>query len=328
MRTKYFSAAFAGLLFCVLGSCSEEELTPQIDVQPEYEQALALNENSTHADSVIYQWYKDYGCAVLYDFDEKDFRWLWSSQTSHYYEKFDIANQEDSIGLEDVIYYIDSKLIANYDSDFLAKNLPYKIFVVKELHKYSKDYSYENVLYNEQDAMFVGYMRSETRSFSSSNFESNLGTVFAQIFFARLPQQPTAFLNSVVECKYNLLSMPKDADISAEISSLAYPEWLDKSVYEDRMAHVAYAVGYIRGKNGTSIVPTQGQDYSDMLKFITSTAGSEIRKVTSYYWRVAMRASLLIEFYNEVMGEDLIAKQNQKYPDDKVSIEDFSYENK
>lgn len=328
MRTKYIFLALASLLSVVLTGCSCDELTPQIDVQPEYEQKLQLNANSTHADSLIYQWYKDYNCAILYDFEEKDFRWLWASQTSHYYEKFDITNEEDSAALEKVLGYMESYFTSNYDSTFLAKNLPYKIFLTRELHKYSKDRSYENVLYNDQDAMFIGYMKSESGSFSSYNFNNNLGTVFAQIFFGNLSPQPTAFMNSAVTLKYNLLSWPIDETIYNEVNTLAYPDWLDKSVFADRCVHFAHAVGYVKGKNGTTIAPTQAQDYADMLGFITSNPGSYIRQHVSYYWRLAMRAGLLIEYFKEAKGEDLIAQQNEKYPDDKITLEDFSYEAK
>lgn len=329
MKKIFYLFAMTGLLSCMMIGCSEEELTAQIDVQPEYEQKLALNENSTHADSLIYQWYKDYGTAVLYDFEEKDFRWLWASTYNNYYEKFDMTNSEDSDALETTLYYIEKKLFAYYDSAFLAQNLPYKIFVVKELHKgYSKSSSYENALHNSQDAMMVGYMKSESRSYSSSNFESNLATVFTEIFFDRLPQKPTAFLNSAVAVKFNLMSWPTDADINKYVNSAPYPDFLDKSVMVDRMAHIAYCVGHVHGKGGsTSIEPSQGQDYADMLSFVKNNTGSYIRQRTQYryYWRLAMRAGLLIDFCNTVLGEDLIAEQNANYPDDKVTLEDFNY---
>lgn len=329
MKTKYQFLVAAGLLFGLLGGCSEDELTPQIDVQPEYASKLALTENSTHADSVINKWYNDYGCAVLYDFEEKDFRWLWASTLGNYYERFDMSNPEDSTALEDVLGYIEDKLLAYYDSAFLAQNLPYKMFIVKELHSgYSSESAYANVIYNNQDAMIVGYMKSETRSYSSSNFESNLGTVFAQIFFGNLPQEPTAFLNSAVAVKYNLMSWPSDATIRSYVNDAPYPDFLDKSVMNDRMDHFAYLVGHVHGKGGySSIEPSQGQDYADMLSFVKNNTGSYIRQRTQYryYWRLAMRAGLLIEFCKTVMGEDLIAEQNEKHPDDKVTLEDFDY---
>ena len=43
-----------------LASCGEDDLTPSIDISPEYEANLALTKSSIHADTVIYKWYQKY----------------------------------------------------------------------------------------------------------------------------------------------------------------------------------------------------------------------------------------------------------------------------
>ena len=91
--------------------------------------------------------------------------------------------------------------------------------------------------------------------------------------------------------------------------------------------HEANVCGYIIAYLPTHVQePTEAQDYADYLTFLTKRPGSEIRQITNFYWRVAYRATLFMEFYKEAFGEDLIAIQNAAFPDDKVTLEDFNYE--
>lgn len=321
---KIICYTWLAAVILLLGSaCTEDTLTPQIKITPEYGYLTQLTKQSSHADSVIAEWYGKYNCAVLYSFKEEDFIWLWAGKFEKPYTKFDTTNQEDSVSLEKMLGYIQTRLFVNYSDEFLKENLPYKIFLVKEMKESYITQRYVNVLSNYQDALFVGYMSSATRPYSAVNFETNLGTAFAQLFFDKMTQKPTEFLASIVPVKYSLVTVPQDKAIEAE--QKIYPDFVDKNEMVQRNAHAANVIGYIRGVNNTVKIPTQGQDYADYLSFITNNPGSYIRQRTQYYWRMAKRATLFIDFFRKVKGEDLIAKQNAKFPDDKVTPDDFNY---
>ncbi|MGR4858032.1 hypothetical protein ABLT32_02905 [Bacteroides pyogenes] len=324
-KIMHYTWLAAGIL--LLGSaCAEDTLTPQIDIASEYGYLTELTEQSSHADSVIAKWYGKYNCAVLHRFKEEDFTWLWAGKFEKPYAKFDTANQEDSASLEKMLDYIETRLFVNYSDEFLKENLPYKIFLVKELKESYITQRYVNVLSNDQDALFVGYMSSATHPYSAANFEANLSTAFAQLFFSKMSQKPTEFLASIVPVKYSLITVPQDKAIEAE--QKIYPDFVDKNEMVQRNAHAANVIGYIKGANNTAKIPTQGQDYADYLSFITNNPGSYIRQRTQYYWRMAKRAALFIDFFKKMKEEDLIAKQNAKFPDDKVTSDDFNYTEK
>lgn len=325
---KRFLYTLLGIWGLLLGSCSEESITPQINVEPEYNHLLNLTENSIHADTVICEWYKKYNCAVLYNYKKEDFQWLWASKLSNYNTKFDISVKEDSIALEKVVDYIQTKLFSYYNDEFLATNLSYKIFICKELHESGSITSnFTNVITNFQDAMILGYLKdSKGGAYSATNFETNLGTVFMQLFFDKLPQKPTKFLECLVPLQIaSMVTMPKDPAIKEE--QKVYPDFVDKESVTGRQQHCANVIGFIKTK-GPLGPPSQGQDYADYLAFITKNPGSYIRQMTQYYWRIAKRGTLFLEFYRDVNHEDLIATQNANFPNDKVTLEDFHYTEK
>ena len=80
-----------------LASCGEDDLTPSIDISPEYEANLALTKSSIHADTVIYKWYQKYNTAILYKFNDNDPTWLWSSKLTNGFKKFDEAYENGII---------------------------------------------------------------------------------------------------------------------------------------------------------------------------------------------------------------------------------------
>lgn len=164
----------------------------------------------------------------------------------------------------------------------------------------------------------VGYLQKTGKPITASNFETGIGSVFGNFFFAKLPVKPTKFLETRPSLLANLVTIPNDAQMKADLK--IKPDFENDN-------HSANVCGYIIGYLPTHVqAPTEAQDYSDYLTFLTKKPGSEIRQITSFYWRVAWRATLFMEFYKEAYGEDLIDIQNAAFPDDKVTAEDFNYE--
>ena len=304
------------------GCATEDDITPNIDTTPEYEELLKVTDESSEIDKTIYEWYQKYNTAFLYKFDDKDFSWLWTSKFNRAYTKFDPSSEEDMAMLEKQLNYIQTKLLDAYDEEVLKSSLPYKVFLVKELRSTANPTSslsstWVLAVSNGQDAMAIGYLK-KTSPFTASNFETELGSVFGGFFFAKLPIKPTKFMETRPKLLANLVTIPQDAQMDADLD--IKPDFANEN-------HEANVCGYIIGYLPTHVqAPTEAQDYADYLTFLTKKPGSEIRKITNFYWRVAYRATLFLDFYKEAFGEDLIATQNAAFPDDKVTLEDFNYD--
>lgn len=319
-KLALYTLLSGALLFS--GCATEEDITPNIDTTPEYEELLKVTESSSEIDKTIYEWYQKYNTAFLYKFEDNDFSWLWTSKFNRTYVKFDPSNEEDMAMLEKQLNYIKTKLLDMYDEETLKNALPYKVFLVKELRSTANATSslsstWVLAVSNGQDAMMIGYLK-KTSPFTASNFETELGSVFGGFFFNKMPIKPTKFMETRPALTAKLVTLPKDAQMKADLK--IEPDFENEN-------HDANVCGYIIGYLPTHVQePTEAQDYADYLTFLTKRPGSEIRKITNFYWRVAYRATLFMEFYKEAFGEDLIATQNAAFPDDKVTLEDFNYD--
>lgn len=299
-------------------ACSEDDLTPQVDVTPEYEEQLKENASKSETDAKLYEWYQKYNTAFLYDFTEADFRWMWSSEYTKAYVAFDKDSEEDMALLADFVVKIEEQFLANYDEEFLQKNLPYKIFLVRDLwNSISTSGTRQVALSNELNAMVFGCMTSATSAFSASKVNSETTSVFATFWYDKIEIKPEKFIAAQPVLKYSLLSWPVDPEVEADLA--VKPDW-------DNEYHRANVCGYIRSYDMTGVKePSDAQDYADYLNFLSHSTRTEIYKITSFYWRVAWRATLFMEYYLEVYGEDLIATQNANCPDDPVTMADFAY---
>lgn len=335
MKKVIFSVlALAGLL---CGAC-EDDITPSINIESEYAYLTELGPNSTHADSVISEWFQKYECAVLYNFEEKDFRWTWADKLENYYVPLDVAKQEDSLALETMLSYIYKYMIEGKDEASLRETLPYKFFLVKELHSsLSETSDCLSTLYNSgQNTIFVGYMSSETEAYDEATLGMDLSSVYMSLVYNALDPKPTDFMDSRETCGTSGLIVLMDNEaIEGEPEWDSIPEFVPRDEYGEveltlEYYHEANVLGYIKsyGKTGGSApmyIPDEATDYGDYRSFITNQPGSYIRERTQYYWRIAKRATLLIEYCAETQGEDLIAIQNANFPDDPVTMEDFAY---
>ena len=97
------------------GCATEDDIVPNVDTAPEYEELLKVTESSSEADKTIYEWYQKYNTAFLYKFEDNDFSWLWTSKFNRSYVKFDPTNEEDMAMLDKQLNYIQTKLLDMYD---------------------------------------------------------------------------------------------------------------------------------------------------------------------------------------------------------------------
>lgn len=301
----------------LVGCAGEAPLTPQVETKPEYAAQLAENASRSQVDATIYEWYKKYNTAFLYDFTEEDFSWLWAGKYNTKYTPFVRTDAADMQALEEMLQAFQEGFLDAYSEKLLRSNLPYKVFFVKELLGGTTRNPNITASTNGQDAIIVGWLDKRGNGYSSTAMGTEVGNVFGGFFYDKLPYKPQKFIDSRVDVKFRLVTFPKDPAIEEE--QKVKPDFENKD-------HAANVCGYVKGYLPTHVrQPTEAQDFADFLFFIKGTPGSEIRKVTQFYWRVAMRAQILIDFYKTVMNEDLIASQNETFPDDKVTAEDFKF---
>lgn len=329
MKKILYSILFASLSFSLTSCNDEDELTPKIDTSMEYEAQLRENASKSETDAKIWEWYQKYGTAFIFEFEDKDFKWNWASTFTNAYTPYDRNSPEDMEQLAQSVKKIEDGFLANYTEDFLKRNLPFRIFLVKTLRSSSSttstlSSSWVNCATNKQDAMIIGDS-SKTGKFTQANYTTNLATVFLEFFYDKLPVEPTKFIESKTEVKYKLVTTPNDPKIDAEISETENL-YADDVEMAHRGWHAANVCGYVKGYGMTGVTaPTDSQDFADFLNFVTERPGSEIRRLAQHYWRLAWRATLFIDYYARYMDEDLIATQNAKFPDDPVKMADFAY---
>lgn len=314
---KILSYMLVGAALLCLGCNGEDDLTPQVDTSSIYEKYIVENATRSSADSTIYEWYKKYNTAFIYNFTDDDIRWMWASKLAIRYTPFDIE-RTDMILKQ--LNLIKTSFLDKYDEDFLRKNLPYKVFLVKDLQSMegSLSYSYVSAMTNNQDAILVAYLQSTGRAYSASTLETDLGNCFGMFFYNRLEVKPTKFINSRVKLNYNLVTTPQDPNIEEELK--IRPNFSNTD-------HYAMVCGFVKAYLPTHVKePTEVQDFTDYLTFITQNKGSYIRQRTQFYKRVAKRGTYFIEYYRDALGQDLIAMQNAKFPDDPVTMADFNFQ--
>ena len=88
------------------GCATEDDIVPNVDTTPEYEELLKATDSSSEIDQTIYEWYQKYNTAFLYKFEDNDFSWLWTSKFNRSYVKFDPSNEEDMDMLGKQLNYI------------------------------------------------------------------------------------------------------------------------------------------------------------------------------------------------------------------------------
>jgi hypothetical protein len=118
-------------LLCMLmaAGCNKEAEVKPLEVQPLY----SLPQGNHPYDNTIMEFYRSYGCYILYRFTEKDFRWNITNNIAY------TAEQGDENYIEPALVAIDKYLFKFYPSDFLKKALPYKIILASRIKTLNQD---------------------------------------------------------------------------------------------------------------------------------------------------------------------------------------------
>ncbi|MBR1469618.1 MAG: hypothetical protein IJ605_05870 [Prevotella sp.] len=319
MKKILFSSL--AVLALMLNGCGEDDLVPQVDTSNEYEKYIIENKDRTPADSTIYEWYRQYNTYFIYHFRDEDIKWQWAGKMMLDYSAFDPEKESDMKALVRHLNLIKQSFLEKYDESFLRKCLPYKIFLIKNLQQFaggSLSWAYYPCISNGQDAMMVAYLQSNGRAYSTATMESEMSNVFGKFFYSKLDVKPVKFINSRVKVNYTLVTTPQDPNIEAELA--IKPDFSNAQ-------HYANVCGFVKAYLPTFVKePTEEEDFADYLWFITQNRGSWIRQRTQFYKRLAQRGTYFIEFYKEQMGQDLIESQNNRFPEDPVSIDDFKFQ--
>ena len=319
MKKILFSSI--AILTLTLSSCGEDEITPKVDTSNEYEAYILENRTRTSADSLIYEWFKQYNTYFIYQFRDEDIKWQWAGKLMLEYTVYDPGRENDMNMLMRHLALVKQSFLDQYDENFLRSCLPYKIFLTRNLRGWGfsslnwEDYA---CLSNSQDAIMIAYLQASGRAYSATILESELSNVFGNFFYSKLDVKPVKFINSKVRVKYGLVTVPEDPRIEEELKN--------KPSFSNSY-HEANVCGFVKAYLPTRVqAPSEEQDFTDFLWFITQNRGSWIRQRTQFYKRLAQRGTYFIEFYKEQMKQDLIETQNKKFPNDCVTLDDFKFQ--
>lgn len=304
MKNKYiilFVLIFLGI------SCSEEKDLDILDdlASPEYKLPKGAPGS---LDEKIYNIHQKYGTFVLYDFEETDFKRLWTSQ---WYKWYAPANKsEDLKYVSRFVDFLDENIFSSYEPEFIKKNFPYKVFLVDTLvdrGTYNKRQE-ANVLSNGNNAIAISNVGLKSDSWTQQDWnlmKAQVNNAFTKFYYSSMDEKPTQF-------------------ISLAFSSLIIPNAPDPAGIEPIYESSCFSVGYVRGRNGTWLSPVEEDDFADFITFLTTKRGSYLEGIFGRFPLMKERSIILYNFLKNKMDMDLVATQNLNFPDDKVTTDLYS----
>ena len=118
------------LLILVFAGCKK-----QAEIQPDEAKPFYTLPQGNHPyDDTIVDFYRTYGCYILYKFSEADFRWNINNNLINYE-----AEQGDENYIAASLAALDQYVLKFYTADFLKKALPYKIILSAKITKTVND---------------------------------------------------------------------------------------------------------------------------------------------------------------------------------------------
>lgn len=122
---------FPLVISLLTAGCQKEDAIQPDELSPEY----SLPQGNHTYDAQIVDFYRNYGCYILYKFTENDFRWNITSNIPFTAEQ----GHEDYIA--PALDALDKYLFKFYNVDFLKKALPYKIILSAKIVEFRFDTS-------------------------------------------------------------------------------------------------------------------------------------------------------------------------------------------
>lgn len=119
MKSKTLIYPIFTLLLAIAAGCSKEAAIKPDEVKLGY----SLPQGNHSYDTQIVDFYRTYGCYILYKFNDQDFKWNITSNIPY------VADQGDEKYIAQSLEALDKYLFSSYPTNFLKTALPYKIIL-------------------------------------------------------------------------------------------------------------------------------------------------------------------------------------------------------
>lgn len=165
---------FAITILSTWTSCSDDkELGTDIPFVGSYQ----LPQGKSPADDRIVELFNKYGSYFLYEYTQEDFNWTQVSFSSNNYTAI-LGNPAYAGDWLDVIERI---WLDFYPTDFLAKNLPYRIFMADSIKRITKSRTFIYEAYRSTNTMAIAGLNEKVGSLSKSA-EKSMKNILQQVF--------------------------------------------------------------------------------------------------------------------------------------------------
>lgn len=128
MKNCFLKYGFGILGFC-LTACSESEI--DLSSIPTIDTEYTLPQGKSDADDRIVNTYEKYGTYILYEFTEADMKWMQSDVHNDWRDYRYTPAQTEYVGI--IMDCLEDYVFRFYPEPFLARALPYKIFLTATL---------------------------------------------------------------------------------------------------------------------------------------------------------------------------------------------------
>lgn len=307
MENKIKNIGLCVAIILSILSCGKEELNIDYNLaKPEY--TLPMGKPGS-VEEQIYNIHKEYGTFILYDFEESDLKYIWTSSWNKVHTPANTT--EDKKYIRRFINAIDKSVFQKYEADFIRSTFPYKVFLVDTLYNYfeADKSKIVNMLSNGQNAIAisnVGVASEDWEEKDWQKFEIELSNMYTKYYFNSLSKKPLAFIAS----KWPSLLFPN-------VDNTSDGEYTD---YQFN----CYSAGLMFGQNMISyLTPKDDQDYGDYIAFLTGNTATEIKRVFELFPLVKSRSIILEVYLSDVVNLSVVGTQNKNNPDDKLPIDFF-----
>lgn len=127
MKSRILTYPIFILLLSIGIGCSKEAAIKPDEVKPAY----SLPQGNHPYDNQIMDFYRNYGCYILYKFSEHDFNWNITVNIPY------VADQGDENYIAQSLEALDKNLFSSYPAAFLKIALPYKIILSSRIREVS-----------------------------------------------------------------------------------------------------------------------------------------------------------------------------------------------
>ena len=295
MKKQWIVSCFVSIL--MFSACYKNEDIKGEEPLPKY----SVEDSDDVVDHYIFEFYENYGCFILYDYQENDYIWNMSSLLNVF-----LVKQTDRDNLEQGIEYLKKVFFDDYSDDFKRKYFPFKILMADSVQITSNGVVYEDeVAESGLSFLALGKIRSGINEISVDSLRSLKGdvqaTYWADFLYNNGKLQLSEAFWSISDDYYgvNLKNESGNSSLTPdEIDVKKYGFW-------DRDRKRDIGTGYC-------CAPDKTLDIYQFIQMIVTHTTEEIDELMDGYDKLKDKYNLLINHINDEYGFDIRDLSNVK----------------